>query len=92
MNVTNNNTIVFQWQPLTNVNITKLAVIGYLLQCVSHDHTWQYSVCDPKLSIATVHTYQFLTTQQYSCSIAAFNPVGSGLYSDSVQLKVSGEH
>ena len=93
--ITNNSTVLFQWQPLTNANITKLAVIGYLLQCNggSHDdYTWQHTVWDPRLSMATVRAHQFLTTTQYNCTIAAFNPMGFGLNSDLVHLQIHGEH
>ena len=86
---------MFQWQPLTNDDITKLAVIGYLLQCDggSHDdHTWQHTVWDPRLSMATVPAYQFLTSVQYNCTITAFNPMGFGLHSDIIHLQIHGKH
>ena len=94
MNATDDNTIVFLWQPLSDDNITKLAVKGYLLQCHgSHDnHTWEYTVWDPRLSMATVPAYQFPTAQQYSCNITAFNPMGFGLRSNSAQLQLHGGH
>ena len=90
----NNDTILFQWQPFTVDNITKLALMGYLLQCndILHGNTWQYTIWDPQLSIAIVQTQQFLINRQYSCSITAFNPVGFGIHSDAVQLQINGEH
>ena len=82
----------FQWQPLSEININKLAVKGYLLQCNASHHKWQYTVWGSTLSIATVQIQQFLTNQQYNCTIAVFNPVGFGLHSDPVQLQIHGEH
>lgn len=86
-----NNTVLFQWQPLTAINITNLAVIGYSLQCGSYDHTWQHTVWNPNSSMTTIRTQQFLNTQQYNCSITAFNPVSFGVQSDKVQLQIYGE-
>ena len=82
----------FQWQPLSDINITKLAVKGYVLQCNASDHTWQHTVWGPMSSIATVRIQQFLTSRQYNCTIAVVNPVGFGLHSNPVQLQVHGEH
>ena len=86
---------MFQWRPFTKTSITKLAVIGYLLQCDGdcHDNcTWQHTVWDPMLSMATVPSYQLLTAVQYNCTIMAFNQMGFGLHGDTVPLQIHGEH
>jgi len=67
-------------------------VIGYLLQCISNDDTWQHTVWDPKLSIATVRIQQLLTNHLYICNITAFNSAGFGIHSNSVELQIYGEH
>lgn len=93
--VTNNRTIMFQWRPLTKTNITKLAVIGYLLQCdggSQDDCTWQHTVWDPMLSMATMPSYQLLTAVQYNCTITAFNQMGFGFQSDIASLQIHGEY
>ena len=88
-----NNSILFSWQPFTTDNITKLAVLGYLLQCDGeHDTTWQYTIWNATLSMATVNMQHLqLNTQPYSCYIVAFNSVGFGIRSNSVQLQIYGE-
>ena len=65
---------------------------GYLLQCNAHDHTWERTIWESMLSIATVEIRQFRANHQYNCSIAVFNPVGHGLHSDPVQLQIHGKH